>query len=120
WLEKAEAHVERFESTPDHDRVAASHDGYERLPDPVRHERRVRFDKRANVFEVVDRLACRGEHDVERWWHFAEGCRVTVDGRTAISHDGVVKLHIDVDEVDAAPVLLHGSTDPIGGWVSRG
>src|SRR5690606_14100674 len=120
WLDKAEAQVEHFESTPDHDEVAASHDGYERLPDPVRHERRVRFDKRANAFEVVDRLLCRGEHDVERCWHFSEQCRVALDGRSAFSDDGEVRLRIDVDEADAVPVMLHGSTEPIGGWVSRG
>src|SRR5690606_7302385 len=120
WLEKAEARLERFESTDDHDEIAASHDGYERLPDPVRHERRVRFDKRADAFDVVDRLICDGEHLVERYWHFAEDCRVTLERGTAVSDDGKVRLRIEVGERDADASLLVGSTDPIGGWVSRG
>src|SRR5690606_16468329 len=115
WLEKAEARLERFESTEDHDEIAASHDGYERLPDPVRHERRVRFCKRTDVFEIVDRLVCRGDHVVERYWHFAETCRVALDGNSAVSDDGHVRLRIDVDDPDAEAALLHGSTDPIGG-----
>ncbi|HEX6995193.1 MAG TPA: alginate lyase family protein [Gammaproteobacteria bacterium] len=119
WLEKAEAHLERFESTDDHDEIAASHDGYERLPDPVRHERRVRFCKRTDVFEIVDRLVCAREHVVERYWHFAEHCRVALDAGSALSDDGQVRLRIDVDDVGTDASLLHGSTAPIGGWVSR-
>lgn len=119
WLEKAEARLERFESTDDHDEIAASHDGYERLPDPVRHERRVRYCKRTDVFEVVDRLVCAREHVVERYWHFAETCRVALDASSALSDDGYVRLRIDVDDADTEAALLHGSTDPIGGWVSR-
>jgi len=120
WLDKAEARLERFESGRDLDEIAASHNGYERLRDPVRHERRVRFDKRANVFEIADRLVCRADHVVERFWHFAEACRVALDERTAISNDGHVRLRIEIDEGDAEALLLHGSTNPIGGWVSRG
>src|SRR5690606_17182395 len=112
WLEKAEARLERFESTNDHDAIAASHDGYERLPDPVRHERRVRFDKRTDVFEIVDRLVCKSEHVVERFWHFAEDCRVALDGGSAVSDDGKVRLRVEVDESDAEAVLRNGSTRP--------
>src|SRR5690606_21836815 len=92
WLEKAEAKVDRFESTAHHDEIVASHDGYERLPDPVRHERRVRYCKRTDVFEVVDRLVCAREHVVERYWHFAETCRVALDASSALSDDGHVRL----------------------------
>ena len=120
WLEKAKARLERFESTDDHDDVVAFHDGYTRLADPVRHERRVRFDKRADLFEIVDRLVCKGEHVVERFWHFAEDCRVALDGSSAISDDGKVRLRLEIDENDVEAVLRNGSTQPIGGWVSRG
>src|SRR5690606_4456687 len=120
WLEKAKARLERFESTDDHDDVVAFHDGYTRLADPVRHERRVRFDKRADLLEIVDRLVCKGEHVVERFWHFAEDCRVALDGSSAISDDGKVRLRLEIDENDVEAVLRNGSTQPIGGWVSRG
>lgn len=120
WLERAEAKVERFERTDEHDLVVASHDGYLRLADPVRHSRQVRFVKADDVLEIVDRLEGRGRHRVERFWHFAETCTVTLDGRTAVSTDGAVEVRIDVDEADARAELLSGSESPRGGWISRG
>lgn len=118
WLEKAVPTLERFERTDEHDFVAASHDGYLRLPDPVRHAREIRFVKAEAVFEITDRIACRERHTIERFWHFAESCEVTLEGRSAVSTDGIVEVRIDVDE-DARAQLLRGSEEPIGGWVSR-
>ena len=120
WTDKAEAVVERFERTAEHDLLVAAHDGYERLADPVRHCRRVRFVKAHDALEIVDRIESRGPHLVERFWHFAETCAVALDGRTAVSTDGAVEIRIDVDEPDARAELLSGSESPKGGWISRG
>ena len=119
WLEKAEPTVDAFERSREHDRIAAWHSGYLRLPDPVKHTREVRFDKRSGVFDIEDRLSCRGSHRVERFWHFAEHCQVQLRGRSAFSSDGVVRLHLDVEEGDVAGELLRGSVDPVSGWISR-
>jgi len=120
WTARAEATVERFERTDEHDRLIASHDGYLRLADPVRHRREVRFAKADDLLEIVDRIEGSGRHLVERFWHFAETCRVTLDGRAAVSTDGLIELRIDVDELDARPEILSGSESPLGGWISRG
>ena len=119
WLRKAKARVVSFESTPEYDRLCAWHTGYLRLPDPVRHEREIRFDSASRVLEVVDRLSCRGEHRIERFWHFSESCDVVLDGRAAISSDGVVRLRVEVED-DGVGELFRGSLEPISGWVSRG
>lgn len=49
----------------------ASHTGYLRLPDPVRHTRELRLQDEA--LECVDTLECRGPHRVERLLHLAPG-----------------------------------------------
>ncbi|MGB9178208.1 MAG: alginate lyase family protein, partial [Pyrinomonadaceae bacterium] len=44
--DEAHPRVLDWETTPEYDRVAAEHDGYRRLTQPVTHRRAVRFDKR--------------------------------------------------------------------------
>lgn len=120
WLEKARPELTRFERTAEHDLLVASHDGFMRLPDPVRHVREIRLVKDESAIEITDRLLCNGAHGIERFWHFAESCSVTLDGGAAVSTDGEVEVRIDVEEQDARAQLLRGSEAPIGGWVSRG
>src|SRR5690606_21517890 len=99
--------------------IRAHHDGYMQLDDPVRHTREIRFDKASRVFEVADRLSCAGSHRVERFWHFAESCRVAVHGGRVESDDGRVRVVIEVAEPEARLELFRGSETPIAGWVSR-
>jgi len=64
-----------------------SHDGYERLPDPVRHERCVTLHEASPVagdpayLRLSDRLFARGHHRYELCFHFTPKCSATSDGR---------------------------------------
>jgi hypothetical protein len=72
WLfrlfESSNAEHVSFEDGPDAAEYVGRHHGYERLPQPVLHERRIRLVKPSGTLVIVDRLSGRGEHDVR--WHF--------------------------------------------------
>lgn len=55
----------------DVDEYVGDHTGYERLDDPVRHQRSVRFDRRDPTWFIEDTLAGEGEHHFEWYFHFA-------------------------------------------------
>lgn len=120
WLRHAQTTLDTFERVPGGMRVVGSHDGYMRLPDPVKHVREVRYLDNETTLEITDRLICRGEHRIERFWHFGEQCAVRLTGRAAESADGDIRVRVEVEEEDSKLYLLVGSSEPIGGWVSRG
>jgi uncharacterized heparinase superfamily protein len=72
WLfrlfETSKAEHVAFEDRADAFEYAGRHHGYERLPQPVLHERTLRLLKPSGELVIVDRLCGAGEHDV--WWHF--------------------------------------------------
>jgi hypothetical protein len=49
------------------------HHGYERLTQPVTHERRVRLVKSSGALLIADRLSGRGDHDIRWHFHLAPG-----------------------------------------------
>ncbi len=83
WLDKAGATCLHWTSDAREDVFAGSHDGYERLPDKVTHRRAIRLDKLSRRIGITDRLECAGRHEVELFWHFAPGCRVSLNGDAA-------------------------------------
>lgn len=118
WLQKAEARCLAFDRTAEVDSWRAEHDGYRRLSDPVTHRRELRHDKAARCIEVIDDLLCRGAHQAEWFWHFAEDCEVRVDGERALEvrcGDRTLTL-----QCNAGVLSLHrGEQTPPLGWISR-
>jgi uncharacterized heparinase superfamily protein len=49
------------------------HHGYERLPQPITHERTFRFDKPSGKLSLVDRFIGRGRHRLQWHFHLAPG-----------------------------------------------
>jgi hypothetical protein len=93
--------------------LVASHDGYQRLARPVRHERSLLLDGRTSL--ISDILEGDGVHEVEWRLHAAPHCRVRLDGKrcelTGRSHRLVVELDSALDwEVLTAQAR--------GGWYS--
>lgn len=119
WARKAEPELGAFDGASTPQRFVASHDGYQRLRDPVRHVREIRFDAKAAEITVIDTLKCRGSHQVERFWHLADHC--AVERRP----DGTAEARVENCTVEFAAVDAHrmdsfvGSTRPISGWMSR-
>jgi hypothetical protein len=119
WLRKANAHCEVADLIGDVQRFVGSHDGYQCLADPVKHQREIRFCPADNSFEVLDELQCKDQHKVELCWHFAENCHVTVDGTTIKVKNGNVQLIMEMGCETLRPTILSGQEEPPAGWISR-
>lgn len=117
WLDKAATTLEQLQLDGSCQHWQASHDGYRRLADPVLHRRRI--DLHGAVIVVTDRLECRGSHEAQLNWQFAEDVELSVDGDGWIAGRGAVILRIDCDAQGARTELLCGSESPRAGWVSR-
>ena len=122
WGDRAQARCVRFQPDAAGGEVTGEHDGYERgLEDPVSHRRTVRLEGAARVVTVEDEIHTDGYHRAAVRFHLAEHCRVAArDGNRIeirVADRGVVILEMDSR---LAVDTLHGSTAPIGGWVSRG
>lgn len=118
WLKHARAECRLFECRDEFEEWEASHDGYLRLPEPVRHRRRIFYDKRAATLEVTDTLDGTGTHTAELFWHFSEGCRVKpVGAGFEIRHQEITVRLQPPEMLDTR--LVAGEDSPPLGWISR-
>lgn len=119
WLDKAVSRLCRFHAGEREQVFEGEHNGYRRLEDPVVHRRRIEFDTVQAVFNVTDLIECRGRHDVEIFWHFAEHCKVeaTAEGLQVSSGSGRARLALSVAGI--RPVLRRGDEASPSGWISR-
>ncbi len=120
WLRKARAGCSLWLSSAHKDTFEGWHDGYMRLPDPVKHRRLIELDKRARRVVIEDTLEMAEEHDIELLFHCSEDCSVDAvpDGHL-LSRDGAsVKLVLPKNEHSVTEIHA-GSVQPIFGWVSR-
>jgi hypothetical protein len=102
----------------DEQRIVAEHDGYRRLNDPVMHRREILYQHAEQLVRITDQIHGAAPHAIEIFWHFAEGCRLTLDGEAARATREDVVLEM------RWPAPLHarvvrGSVDPIQGWISH-
>lgn len=119
WLKHAKARCEEWESDAARDVFAGSHDGYERLSDPVTHRRSIVFDKQTRVIRVTDTLTCKASHQVEIFWHFAETCQVQGVSNEISARCGNQGAAIGMPGSGWTPVILSGQEEPPMGWISR-
>ncbi|MEO6561551.1 MAG: alginate lyase family protein [Nitrosospira sp.] len=119
WLRKAQAHCERWSPGETRDELAASHDGYQRLEDPVIHRRTLSFDKCLRQMLVTDEIECEAKHTVEICWNFAEQCDICIldENVVAIREGFCVTLQL-VTGISKLQ-LFQGNEDRPAGWVSR-
>lgn len=120
WGRRAEARCVAWAPAAQGGRVVGEHDGYARLPDPVRHRRAIELDGGARVVTIRDEIEARGRHRVVLAFHLAEHCRVSAagPGEFVVAVAGAaLRLRLDARLSARA---LRGSEAPIAGWVSRG
>jgi Heparinase II/III-like protein/Heparinase II/III N-terminus len=119
WLEHANAVVETFRASGDEQTLAAHHDGYRRLSDPVGHRRTWRYTAGSASLAVTDELTCSAAHSVAIYWHFAPECIVEMEGNSVTaSRDNVRVTLVCYDGLE--PALVKGREDPPLGWFSDG
>jgi hypothetical protein len=89
WLfrlfETSHAESIAFDDRTDFVEYVGRHHGYERLADPVTHERTFRFVKTSGDLTIVDRLTGRGRHDVRWHFHLAPGVAASHGADACIS-----------------------------------
>lgn len=118
WLRHARSRFSRVD--PAELVAAGEHDGYEALPDPVRH-RRVVHVLETDIILVYDRLDARSRHAAAVRWPLSRELIVRLEG---LSHacadaDGEEVLRVLVaGTAPGALELAHGSETPFAGWVS--
>ncbi|WP_271008701.1 heparinase II/III family protein [Paucibacter sp. B51] len=120
WLRDIVCTVTRRERSGRAALMQAHHDGYLRLPDPVRHHRRVQLGE-GDAFQVDDWLECRQAHQVTLHWHAAAGARLSErsPGEYLLStaaHRVLIRLKGPITKV----AIVEGQEAPPQGWVSPG
>ena len=120
WLRKARAGCSLWLSSAHKDSFEGWHDGYMRLPDPVKHRRLIELDKKARRALIEDTLEMEEEHEVELFFHCSERCDVdpAAGGFVLSQRNIIVKMELPKAESSACQVY-RGSVAPIAGWVSR-
>ena len=83
-FEMANAETVSFEDGPEEVEYVGRHHGYERLPEPVSHERRFRFSKSTGGLLIVDRFTGRGAHTLRWHFHLAPGISAERSGATTV------------------------------------
>ena len=119
WLKKARAAIERMPQSPHEFDFRGSHDGYERLCDPVRHMRSVRFDAASATLSVRDEIAARKPHGVELFWHFAPGLDTRLNSSGLHVRGKRFALQMHAQGADLKLELVRGNENPPLGWYSR-
>ena len=122
WLRKAACRIECMPGAPGDFDFCGSHDGYLRLPDPVRHRRSVRFDAATSTLVVRDELEASRSHRMELFWHFAPGLEVLLGSEGLRVRGRAFEMRMQVAGDEAShPVcqeLVRGCETPPLGWYS--
>jgi hypothetical protein len=119
WLKKARAAIERMPQSPHEFDFRGSHDGYQRLADPVRHMRSVRFDAASSTLVVRDEIAAKKHHQVELFWHFAPGLNVRLNSSGLHVRGKRFALQMHAHGADLSMELVRANENPPLGWYSR-
>jgi hypothetical protein len=119
WLKKAQASIERMPQSPHEFDFRGSHDGYERLADPVRHMRSVRFDAASATLTVRDEIAAKKHHQVELFWHFAPNLDTRLNSSGLHVRGKRFALQMHAHGADLKLELVRGNENPPLGWYSR-
>jgi len=118
WMEKANAYCLMHDAGGESQRVSGYHDGYQRLPDPLRHERELQLDRRLQCLQITDRLLCEGEHAIQQCWHFDPRWQPVLVGDLLTLDMGETLLTMQLDgQLEWS--LHRGHEDLPAGWYSR-
>jgi hypothetical protein len=84
WQTIAKCYPSKWIAHEQFDFVKGSHDGYQRLPDPVEHSRSIWFLKN-DYWIVRDQLQSTAKHQADLWFHFSAGAKPIIEASDADS-----------------------------------
>jgi len=118
WIRHAQVSCEHVDLSGSPQVLVASHGGYLRLADPVRHRRKLIYWPETRILRVEDEILSEAVHEFEIAWHFAEDCKVSLlEGGALVQAEGVELQLSWPPETHARCVC--GGTNPPRGWISR-
>jgi len=117
---KAKSTLNCWSTTEKFDYVDGSHDGYQRLNDPVTHRRRICFIK-PYFWLILDELTAGANHIYDQYFHLGPDSELIDSGELTVTAKykngaGIVIKPLLIDGVKIE--YFKGNTDPIQGWVS--
>ena len=115
WGKKAQVKVLSWQPQPDGGILRAEHDGYTRLPQPVKHLRQLSLQ--GQQLEIVDHLEGNSIHHYQWRLHFSPVCQVKLQGEDCLVTWETGKLIINLDQ-QMQWSLAKAESD--GGWYSSG
>ena len=122
WSHAPSTELHHWVSSKSFDYVEGSHNGYARIPQPVIHRRAVAFVK-PDYWLIRDELIGEGEHQVDRYFHFAPG-EVICDTEARSVHTqpsgggGLAVLAVEKEGITIE--ILQDGGKPSDGWLATG
>jgi hypothetical protein len=95
--------------------IEAWHDGYERLPSPVRCQRT--FHVFGDCIQINDTFSGQGVHEFDLHFHLHPEVRTAFDGRSLLLNRDGIDLRVDFED-QVCPKLIRGQEEPLLGWHS--
>lgn len=120
WSRAPEVCLEHCMLSTAFDCVEASHNGYRRLAQPVVHRRAVVFLK-PDYWLIRDELWGEGEHQIDRYFHFAAVETIRQRDGTAIHARSPLGKNLAVISVEKEGIAVestHGGNEPEDGWLA--
>ena len=117
----AQTTLHQWISSEHFDFVDGSHNGYERLSEPVAHRRQVFFAK-PHYWVIIDLLTGQGRHCYDLYYHLMPGTDAQIDQMSASLHagngigPGLIVAPLATGRLQAD--ITTGATAPIQGWAS--
>jgi len=117
----AQATLHQWISSEHFDFADGSHNGYERLADPIAHRRQI-FFARPEYWVVVDLLSGRHRHCFDLYFHLMPGTEPCLHPRSGSLHttngSGPGLFITPLAATNLQADLITGANNPIQGWVS--
>lgn len=96
----AQPRVLKWQSNAEEDLLIAEHSGYERLTNPITHQREIHFNKLAGYWLIIDKFTGTGEHDYTFHFHFDVGLSVELSGLRALVMDEELNIGLAIVPID--------------------
>ncbi|MDH5181183.1 MAG: heparinase II/III family protein [Gammaproteobacteria bacterium] len=120
WGKRANAMCRKWQPTAQGGMVVGQHDGYQRLTDPVTHQRSLHLDAVQGKLQILDELTANAKHRVALHFHFAPDCSVTPTGDNMYQIQFADKSLVLELDTRFSVTEFRGSDAPIAGWFSPG
>jgi hypothetical protein len=117
WSRHADVRIIDYTIDDKRQFVAASHDGYSVLSDPVQHIRRIEFDRARQVLQIEDQLICKATHDVEIFFHIPDYVAISGAENPVLLSTDRFRIRL-IAEHDLHCQVFRGDTQKPLGWVS--